>query len=397
MSETSQDAQSRLKTLNAALDALSESDYEGAYFRRTERFQSVLRERSVDAAILTLGAEVPWLIGYEPMPLERITALVIRPDEIPMLIVPQLEAARVVPRSDLFKVVPWAEDKDPFDMIVSGIRGAKRVGVSDRGWSSWLLATARKTTDSEFYSLSELEFDVRREKDEIELLTLAAAGAAADAVAEQLLGGQVKLLGRTEREVSEELGRLLLDFGHSHVNFAIVASGSNSASPHHEPSSKVIERNDPVVCDFGGTYAANGEPGYCSDITRTVFVGEANREFLRLYEVLELAQSTARESIVSGMKLSAADAAARDVIDAAGYKEYFIHRLGHGIGLEEHEEPYLVSNAAGVVRERDCFSVEPGIYISGTFGARIEDIVTVKNGKVESFNKAARNLVQLQA
>ena len=395
MSDEYPEAQTRLSAILSNLNSLSERDYEEAYFRRTERFRTLLRDRSIDAAVLTLGAEVPWMIGYEPMPLERITALIVRPDDSPTLLVPKLEAARVRERSDLFKILSWKESVDPYGLIVDGLKGAKRVAFSDRGWASWLLATMRHASDSEFFSLSELGIDIRREKDDVELLTLAAAGAAADAVAEKLLGGEVELLGKTEREVSDELSRLLLDYGHSRVNFAIVGSGPNSASPHHEPSLRVIGRNEPVVCDFGGTFSVNGEPGYCSDITRTVFVGRPDSRFQRLYEVLELAQRTARSSIVAGMSLSAADATARDVIDAAGYKEYFIHRLGHGIGLEEHEEPYLVSNATDVVRERDCFSVEPGIYVPGSYGARIEDIVTVEGGKLTSFNEVNRHLIQL--
>ncbi len=395
MSDDYEDAQTRLSAILATLNGLSERDYDNAYVGRSERFRALLRVRSIDAAVLTLGAEVPWMIGYEPMPLERITALIVRPDETPILIVPQLEAARVRSRSDLFQIVPWKEGDDPFDLIADRLKGASRVAFSDRGWASWLLAAMRRSPNSKFFSLSDLGVHIRREKDEIELLTLAAAGAAADAVAEKLLSGEIQLLGRTERAVSDELSSMLLDFGHSRVNFAIVGSGPNSASPHHEPSLRVIGQNEPVVCDFGGTFSVNEEPGYCSDITRTVYVGRPDSRFQRLYEVLELAQSTARSSIVAGMALSIADATARDVIDAAGFKDCFIHRLGHGIGLEEHEEPYLVGNASDVVRERDCFSVEPGIYIPGSYGARIEDIVTVKDGKLSSFNEANRQLVAL--
>ncbi|SHE64740.1 Xaa-Pro aminopeptidase [Ferrithrix thermotolerans DSM 19514] len=395
MDQATPGAQERLQGILSALTGLSDADYEHTYRMRLERFQRALLESNVDAAVLTLGAEVPWLIGYEPMPLERITALVVRPNEGVTLLVPRLEAARVKHRSALFNIVPWSEAQDPFAEIQNLTRGCNKLAVSDRGWSSWLLHMMSRMGSVSFSSLGDLGLDLRREKDDIELLTLSAASAAADVVANLLLSGEIELVGRSEEAVSEELGRLLVDFGHSKVNFAIVGSGPNSASPHHEPSSRVIQLGEPVVCDFGGTFSVNGEPGYCSDITRTVHTGPATEEFRELYEVLHEAQSTARRSITTGMELSAADRTARKVIESHGYGEYFIHRLGHGIGMEEHEEPYLVSTAGGVIKERDCFSIEPGIYLNERMGARIEDIVTVEGGTVRSLNLVSRDLVEL--
>ena len=195
------------------------------------------------------------------------------------------------------------------------------------------------------------------------------------------------LSGRTEADVSHRISELLLAAGHDTADFAIVGSGPNSASPHHEPGQRVIQPGDAVVLDIGGTRA-----DYCSDTTRTAFVGEPPADFVALYEVLREAQAAACDAVAPGVTAEAVDRAARDVIEDAGYGEQFFHRTGHGIGMETHEEPYIVSGNGEPLQVGHAFSIEPGIYLDGQWGARIEDIVVCTDAGGERLNRSSREL-----
>jgi Xaa-Pro aminopeptidase len=228
---------------------------------------------------------------------------------------------------------------------------------------------------------------IRAVKDPAEVVALAAASAAADRVAVQLLGGQIPLVGRTEAEVSADIGRRLVAEGHQRVNFAIVGSGPNSASPHHEPGRRRIGPGEPVVCDFGGTM-----DGYCSDTTRTVWTGEPTGEQREMYDLLQAAQDQAVRHARVGVACEDVDGVARRVIAEGGYGAAFIHRTGHGIGIEEHEDPYIVAGNATALVDGHAFSVEPGIYLHGRFGARIEDIVVATAEGPRSLNTSSHDL-----
>jgi Xaa-Pro aminopeptidase len=191
----------------------------------------------------------------------------------------------------------------------------------------------------------------------------------------------------TERDLAAEVQRLTIAEGHDVASFAIVASGPNAASPHHEPTHRVIEEGDTVVIDFGGRWR-----GYCSDTTRTFVVGEPSAEVGAAHAVLATAQAAARAAVHPGVTCEDVDRAARDVIDDAGYGEYFIHRTGHGIGLEVHEHPYIVSGNTEPLEQGMTFSIEPGIYLPGRFGMRIEDIVACAEDGVDELNRSPRTL-----
>jgi Xaa-Pro aminopeptidase len=233
---------------------------------------------------------------------------------------------------------------------------------------------------------------LRAVKDAEEIEALAAASAAADRVAAQLTGGEIPLVGRTEAEVSADIGRRLVAEGHQRVNFAIVGSGPNSASPHHEPGSRRIGPGEAVVCDFGGTM-----DHYCSDITRTVFTGQPPDEFVELYGVLQDAQARGVAAAVVGETCQGVDRASRRPIEAAGFGEWFLHRTGHGIGLEEHEDPYIIEGNATPLAAGHAFSVEPGIYLSGRYGARIEDIVVATAEGPRPLNRVSHDLAVVEA
>jgi Xaa-Pro aminopeptidase len=361
---------------------------------RMARVRDAMRALGVDALLCSLGADLPWLSGYEAMPLERITLLVVPVDDEATLVVPELEAPRVAHDRRLFALRPWKESEDPIGIIASIVGGRRSLAISDRTWATHLLALERALPSASFVPASRVTATLRSVKDPAEIAALQAAGAAADRVAAALLGGEIGLVGRTESEVSRELGERLVAEGHARVNFAIVGSGPNSASPHHEPGERRIGPGEPVVCDFGGTLYLGDTVGYCSDITRTVVAGgvEPDTELLDLYRVLEQAQRAAVEVAVVGTPCEQVDAVGRQIIAEAGYGDAFIHRIGHGIGIEEHEDPYMVSGNTSPLVAGNAFSVEPGIYLRGRFGARIEDIVVADEAGPLACNEADHSL-----
>ena len=376
----------------ALVAGLSETSFRTARAFRLEGTQRLLDATNTDALVLSIGADLPWLSGYEAMPLERLTALVVTRGSIPTLLVPELEVARVRSDPDLFEVLPWKESSDPYDIVVELIRSASNVGVSDRMWTSAFLELQRRHPKAHYFSAARLLSQLRGVKDGVELVMLARAAHITDEVARELLDGKIPMVGRTEREVSSDISTLLIENGLKRVNFAIVGSGPNSASPHHEPGSRLIRSGDPVVCDFGGVYTILEEPGYCSDITRTVVVGAIPDGFAELYDVLQSAQQASRDSISGTITGHDLDLVAREEIARYGYGEYFIHRTGHGIGLEEHEEPYIVDINHKPLGAHTAFSIEPGIYLPGRFGARIEDICIAGEHDGLSLNLAPRGL-----
>lgn len=351
------------------------TDQAAARVARLDRVRVAMAGAGVDALLLSLGADLPWLTGYEAMPLERLTMLVLPADGEATLVVPRLEAPRVHEAPELFSLRPWNETEDPVEIVAGLVGRRRRLGVSDRAWASALLRLQVALPRSEWSPASRVTGPIRAVKDAAEVDCLRAAGAAADRVAAQLQAGLIPLVGRTEAEVSADISRRLRDEGHERVNFAIVGSGPNSASPHHHAGPRVIEAGDVVVCDFGGVLSLDGGPGYCSDITRTVVTGAPSAQMRELYSVLQDAQARAVEAARTGTTCEEVDGVARRAISAAGFGDCFIHRTGHGIGLEEHEDPYLVEGNGTPLEPGHAFSVEPGIYLAGRFGARLEDIV----------------------
>ncbi len=346
-----------------------------------------MAETGVDVLLLSLGADLPWLTGYEAMPLERLTMLVLPVDGDATLVVPELEAPRVAEDPSVFSMRPWSETEDPVALVAGLVGARRRLALSDRTWATFLLQLQSLLPAAEWRPASVVTAPLRAVKDDDEIAALRRAAAAADRVAAQLVGGHIPLVGRSEAEVSADLGRRLVAEGHQKVNFAIVGSGPNSASPHHEPGDRRIEAGEAVVCDFGGTL-----DGYCSDITRTVFTGEPPEEFAELYAVLQGAQAAAVRAARVGTPCQEVDGVARGIIEEAGYGPHFIHRTGHGIGLEEHEDPYLVSGNAQPLAAGHAFSVEPGIYVEGRWGARIEDIVVATDAGPEPLNDVPHEL-----
>ena len=231
---------------------------------------------------------------------------------------------------------------------------------------------------------------LRMMKDRAEIDALAAAGAAVDRIATELQAGRIPLVGRTEADVSADLSARIIAEGHQKVNFAIVAAGENAASPHHHAGSRVIHENEIVLCDFGGTM-----DGYCSDITRCVFTGDIDPRVADAYAVLLEAQTASVASATVGTPCEEVDRVGRQIIAEAGYGEYFVHRTGHGIGLEEHEDPYIVEGNSLPLAAGHAFSVEPGIYVPGKWGMRLEDIVVASDAGPRPVNEVNHDLVSV--
>jgi len=229
-------------------------------------------------------------------------------------------------------------------------------------------------------------------KDAEEIARLRRAAAGVDRIAHDLQSGAIALAGRTEADVSADLGRRILAEGHHRVNFAIVASGPNAASPHHDAGSRVIQAGEVVLCDFGGTMIGDDGIGYCSDITRCVYIGEPPAEFADLYSVLQRAQAASVAAAVVGTACEEVDAVGRRVIAEHGYGDCFIHRTGHGIGVEAHEDPYIVAGNTTTLVPGHAFSIEPGIYIPGRWGARLEDIVVAADAGPDALNTVDHSL-----
>ncbi len=339
--------------------------------------------QGVDALLIGVGSDMQYLTGYEAMPLERLTMLVVIPGQDAVLVVPRLErgAAEAGLRTDV-TILDWPEGGDAYALVANRVRGesgpagrgAPRIAVSDTLIAMHLLRlqAALPAAGFEFASPVLRELRMIKDADEIALLTLAAH--AADRVVARIAAG--RLIGRTEADVAREVRERLLDEGHDLGLFAIVGSGPNSASPHHEASERVIQAGEPIVLDIGGVLG-----GYGSDTTRTLWVtggdpaNGPDERFRHLFGVLYGAQASATRAVRPGVTCESIDEAARRPIEAEGYGEAFFHRTGHGIGLEGHEDPYMVAGNTLALREGMAFSVEPGIYLVGEYGARIEDIV----------------------
>ena len=363
---------------------------------RVARTRDRMAALDVDALLLSVGPDLPWLTGYRAMPLERLTMLVLSREGEATLLVPRLEAPRVVERPEVFTIHPWDETDDPIavaaGLLGGGTGAGARLAIGDHMWARFVLDLQAALPQAGYRRATAVLGPLRALKDPAEVEALRRAALAVDAIAADLQGGAIPLVGRTEADISADLGRRIVEAGHQHVNFAIVAAGENAASPHHEAGERVVREGEVVLCDFGGTMLDDDGVGYCSDITRCVHVGEPGAEVAEAYAVLLEAQQAAVAAAVVGTPCEEVDATARRIIAAAGYGDLFIHRTGHGIGVEEHEDPYIVAGNGTPLAPGHAFSIEPGIYVPGRFGLRLEDIVVAADPGPDPLNLADHDL-----
>ncbi|MFF8277239.1 M24 family metallopeptidase [Streptomyces lateritius] len=361
------------------------------YRARMDRAAAEAADAGLAGILVAPGPDLVHLTGYQPTATtERLTVLVLAAGREPVLVVPTLEApdAEQAPGAAALTVRDWTDGRDPYAVtapLLDAGTGA-RFGVSDNTWALHLLGLQKALPATSYVSLTEALPMLRAVKDARELERIAAAGAAADEAYREIL--TVRFEGRRETEVAADLAAALMRFGHSQVDFTVVGSGPNGANPHHEAGERVIERGDMVVLDFGGL-----KHGYGSDTTRTVHVGEPTDEERRVHDLVREAQQAGFEAVRPGVACQEVDRAARKVITDAGYGAYFIHRTGHGIGVTTHEPPYMIEGEERPIVPGMCFSVEPGVYLPGRFGVRIEDIVTAtEDGGGLRFNNTPREM-----
>ena len=357
--------------------------------------------QGVAAVVITPGADLRYVAGYDAKPLERLTALVIPVVGVPFLVAPEVEGHEA--RASAFaraggEVITWNETADPFAIVVARMSGAPAgsVAVDDHMWAERVLRLRALQPDREQVTAGSLLRSMRLVKTAAEIEHLQQAASAIDAVHAQV--PSILRAGMTEAEAGALIADAILKAGHVSVDFVIVASGPNGASPHHSVSDRVMLAGDPVVVDIGGTMPS----GYCSDCTRTYVLGEPSAEYQAAYDVLLDAQQQASALVAPGRSCESIDGIAREVMASSSLEgtplaEYFIHRIGHGIGLESHEEPYLVQGNTTALEPGMAFSVEPGFYVSGRFGARIEDIVVCTPEGGRSLNTRPRELFRIPA
>lgn len=357
------------------------------YADRLARAAQEAASQGFVALVVAPSPDLAYLTGYDPMPFERPTLLVLRTDRDPTMLVPELERplAADAPSGDRIELVGWTDGVDPYAAAARLIPADGRIAVGDRLWSAHLIGLQAAIPGAAFAPASPVIGRLRAVKDDDELAALRRAGRAADETFRQICG--MTFLGRREEEIAADLADLLVRNGHTRADFTIVASGPNSASPHHEPTGRTMLPRDAVVLDFGGELA-----GYYSDTTRTVVVGEPPKGFEEIYRAVQVAQDAAVRAVRPGVEAQAIDRVARRIIEDAGYGARFIHRTGHGIGLEVHEPPYLVEGSDWTLEAGTTFSIEPGVYLEGRFGVRIEDIVAVTTDGVERLNRSTREL-----
>ncbi len=350
---------------------------------RRRRAAAALRDAGVTALLLTPGSDLTYFAGYRIHESERLTCLVLGASGEATLVLPELEAPRALVAAPDLPQRTWGETEDPLALVGTLVPSRGPVAVADQMWAAFLLLFQHALGEREFRPASTLTRGLRMRKDPDEIARLRAVAESADRAFARVIARP--FAERTEQEIAADLAGLLHEEGHDEVAFTIVAAGPDGASPHHQTADRRVAEGDVVVLDFGGT-----REHYCSDITRTVHVGgRIDTEVRRVYDTVRRAQEAGYATARAGAPAESVDAAARKVIADAGFAERFIHRVGHGIGLDGHEHPYLVSGNVEPLEAGMAFSIEPGIYLPDRFGVRIEDIAFIADdGRVEPLNRA---------
>ena len=355
---------------------------------RMERAAGQAADAGLTGLLVTPGPDLVYFTGYQPTAItERLTMLVIEAGKDPAMILPILERrdAEGAEGAGAVKLTDWTDGSDPYEKAAPLLDPSGRYAISDSAWAMHVLGLQKQLSSSGYVSMTASLPMLRAVKDADELERLTDAGAAADASFEDIV--KVQFAGRSEADVGHDLADLLREHGHSQVDFTVVGSGPNGANPHHEMGDRVIQEGDMVVLDFGGL-----KEGYGSDTTRSVHVGEPTEEEQKVHDIVREAQQAGYDAVRPGIACEEIDRAARKVIAEAGYGEYFIHRVGHGIGLTTHEPPYMVEGEKHVLEPGMCFSIEPGIYLPDRFGVRIEDIVATTEDGGRRLNNTNREM-----
>ncbi|CAN5627316.1 Xaa-Pro peptidase family protein [soil metagenome] len=353
------------------------------HHERQRRLRAVLSAAGVDAAIVPPSGDLVYLTGIDLHLSERLTLLVVPAEGAPTLVLPKFEADRIPP--DL-ATSTWLEDDDPLPVLLAALpAGARTLAFGERVAASNLLGVGEALPETRLLALERVTGGVRAVKDDVELAALRGAAAATDRAFATFL--ESPLEGTTEAEAAARLALSLRGEGLA-TPFASCAAGANAASPHHASGTHVIARGEGVLFDFGGRFE-----GYLSDVSRTVVVGEASLRLREVHAAVARAQAAGLAVLRAGVRLGDVDAAARSSLARDGLAEAFTHRLGHGLGLEIHEPPYLTGGNDALAQAGHVVTVEPGVYLTGELGVRIEDDVLVTDDAHEVLTKAPRDLL----
>jgi Xaa-Pro aminopeptidase len=361
----------------------------GEHDTRLTEVAQRLREADTDLLVAGPSSDLYYLTGLAGNPSERLKVLLVSRDGQTAMVLPGFEVSLIDHLEVHPRAYPWVETEDPIPALrraVSDLGGARRVAIAPQLWSVFVLRLQEGLPEATFVDGGPLMSSLRIRKSAAEVALLRAAAKIADDAYLKLM--TQSLVGRTELEVLGMIHDALRQGGLDRLGGGIVGAGLNSASPHYKTADRKITPGDALVIDYGGQRS-----GYSADITRTPHAGPAAEEFRKVYRIVQEAQQAAFEAVRPGVTCEAIDRVARDHITRHGYGDRFIHRTGHGIGLDGHEEPYLVQGNALRVEEGMTFSIEPGIYLPGAFGVRIEDIVVVTAGGAERLNTCTRDLV----
>lgn len=360
------------------------------YINRVERAQQVLKDEGIHALLLGPSADLTWLTGVDAHLSERLNLLVLPQDGEPRMVVPGLEAPLVAKVTDSVRLITWADQDSPAALAAEAI-GAKagaKIAVGNQLWSAFLLRLQDEIPNATWVEGTPVLRGLRMIKDQFEIDALAKAARLTDQAWEEFIkAGPIS--GLTERQALRKLLDISADQG-LETPYGIIGSGPNSASPHHSGNDRVITTGDAMVFDWGGKI-----DGYLSDVTRSAHVGDPDDEYRRVYDVVKRANQVMFDTVKPGVPLQELDRAARKLITDEGYGPYFIHRVGHGLGLEVHEEPYLVEGNTLPLEAGMTFSDEPGIYLEGRFGVRIEDTILCTEDGGKRLNNATRELIVL--
>jgi len=361
----------------------------GVYARRLAAAAAATAEAGLTGLVITPGYDLRYLVGSRAQTFERLTALVLPASSDPAVVVPRLELASLKGSAVAelgLAVRDWVDGEDPYQLVGAALGGGPAAtAVTDSMPALHLLPLAGVLDVLPILATDVLR-GLRMVKEECEIDALRKAGAAIDRVHARV--PEFLRPGRTEADVAADIAEAIVAEGHSEVAFIIVGSGPHAADPHHSHSDRELRVGDVVVVDIGGAY----DPGYHSDSTRTYSIGEPKADVAERYSVLHRAQRAAVDAVRPGVTAEQVDAAARDVLAEAGLAEFFVHRTGHGIGLSVHEEPYIVAGNDLQLTAGMAFSIEPGIYFPGRWGARIEDIVVVTEDGALAVNNRPHEL-----
>jgi len=354
------------------------------YEKRRARLLESMKSHGVQAAVFTPSTDYRYLTGSKKQPGQRVTALALTPERT-MLMLPGFEAGNEKELAREMELVPYTDLDDPAKLLASLLPADGTTAVGHDIRAGFLLALQSRLPQIQWRSADFLLTPIRRKKDAEEIRIIETAQHMAERALSRLVAQP--LVGKTEQEIASILKKLRLEEGFDAVGDGIVASGPNTALPHHVNGSRTLQEGDVLMFDIGGTYE-----GYHADFTRTFAVGKIPEGFAEIYQIVLEAHLAGKAAAKAGVPAAQVDQAARQVIEKRGYGPCFTHRLGHGIGLDIHEEPFITAASQLPLETGNVFSCEPGIYLPGRFGVRIEDLLVLEEDGVRSLNELGKEL-----